>query len=86
MPLACARWRTSTRMNSRAGSASARPWRFAALDTELRASMRTELDALQRRLRVPMVLITHDPEDVRVFGEQVLRMDAGHMMEDIAHA
>ena len=42
--------------------------------------------ALQRRLRVPMVLITHDPEDVRVFGEQVLRMDAGHMMEDIAHA
>ena len=48
--------------------------------------MRTELDALQRRLRVPMVLITHDPEDVRVFGEQVLRMDAGHMMEDIAHA
>ena len=59
---------------------------FAALDTELRASMRTELDALQRRLRVPMVLITHDPEDVRVFGEQVLRMDAGHMMEDIAHA
>ena len=59
---------------------------FAALDTELRASMRTELDALQRRLRVPMVLITHDPEDVRVFGEQVLRMEAGHMMEDIAHA
>ena len=58
----------------------------AALDTELRASMRTELDALQRRLRVPMVLITHDPEDVRVFGEQVLRMDGGHMMEDIAHA
>jgi molybdate transport system ATP-binding protein len=59
---------------------------FAALDTELRASMRAELDALQRSLRVPMVLITHDPEDVRVFGEQVLRMDAGHMMEDIAHA
>ena len=59
---------------------------FAALDTDLRASMRAELDALQRRLRVPMVLITHDPEDVRVFGEQVLRMDGGHMMEDIAHA
>ena len=59
---------------------------FAALDTELRVSMRAELDALQRRLRVPMVLITHDPEDVRVFGEQVLRMDGGHMREDIAHA
>ena len=59
---------------------------FAALDTDLRASMRAELDALQRRLQVPMVLITHDPEDVRVFGEQVLRMDAGHMLEEQAHA
>jgi molybdate transport system ATP-binding protein len=58
---------------------------FAALDTELRASMRAELDALKRRLRVPMVLITHDAEDVRVFGEQVLRMNAGHMMEDVFH-
>ena len=52
---------------------------FAALDTELRASMRAELDALQRTLNVPMVLITHDPEDVRVFGEQVLRMEQGAM-------
>ena len=52
---------------------------FAALDTELRASMRAELDALQRSLQVPMVLITHDPEDVRVFGEQVLRMEQGTM-------
>ena len=29
MSLACARWRTSTRMNSRAGSANARPWHRA---------------------------------------------------------
>ena len=41
---------------------------------------------LQRELGMAVVLITHDPEDVRVFGKQVLRMDAGHMMEDIAHA
>ena len=52
---------------------------FAALDPALRATLRTELDALQRRLQVPMVLITHDPQDVAVFGEQVLHMRAGQI-------
>lgn len=50
---------------------------FAALDPALRERMRAELDALQRRLAIPMILITHDPEDVRVFGEHVLRMEEG---------
>lgn len=50
---------------------------FAALDPGLRVTLRAELDALQRRLQVPMVLITHDPQDVAVFGEQVLHMRAG---------
>ena len=50
---------------------------FAALDPALRAVMRAELDALQRRLQVPMVLITHDPLDVEVFGEQVLQVRGG---------
>ncbi len=50
---------------------------FAALDPALRDSMRGELDALQRRLRVPMILITHDPRDALVLGEQVLRLRDG---------
>ncbi|MEO8170609.1 MAG: ATP-binding cassette domain-containing protein [Oxalobacteraceae bacterium] len=50
---------------------------FAALDPALRVIMRSELDALQRRLQVPMILITHDPEDARVFGEQVLDLREG---------
>ena len=50
---------------------------FAALDSALRVGMRSELDALQRRLKVPMVLITHDPEDARVLGEQVLLLRDG---------
>jgi molybdate transport system ATP-binding protein len=45
---------------------------FAALDRDLRALMREELKELQQRLRVPMVLITHDPEDAEVFGDHVL--------------
>lgn len=52
---------------------------FAALDPALRISMRGELDALQRRLQVPMILITHDPEDAQVFGDQVLLLRDGAM-------
>lgn len=55
---------------------------FAALDTALRATMRDELDALQRQLRVPIVLITHDAEDARVFGEHVLQMRDGAIVDD----
>ena len=55
---------------------------FAALDPGLRVELRAELDALQRRLQVPMVLITHDPQDVAVFGEQVLHMRAGGIEAD----
>lgn len=50
---------------------------FAALDFALRTDLRNELDTLQRRLAIPMLLITHDPEDAAVFGGDVLRLDAG---------
>ena len=55
---------------------------FAALDPGLRGRMRAELDALQRRLAIPMMVITHDPEDVRVFGEHVLHMEQGRIVEE----
>ena len=59
---------------------------FAALDADLRQTMRAELDALQRRLQVPMVLITHDPQDVALFGEQVLHLHEGQVRElDLPH-
>ncbi|AXA91604.1 ATP-binding cassette domain-containing protein [Massilia sp. YMA4] len=50
---------------------------FAALDPALRVRMRAELDALQRRLDIPMLLITHDPDDAAHFGGQVLTMADG---------
>lgn len=50
---------------------------FAALDSALRTHMRGELDALQRRLQIPMILITHDPDDAAVLGEQVLYLQGG---------
>ncbi len=50
---------------------------FAALDPALRTTMRRELDELQRDLRIPMMLITHDPEDAEAFGGQVLFLRDG---------
>jgi molybdate transport system ATP-binding protein len=52
---------------------------FAALDPALRARMRGELDALQRRLAIPMIMITHDPDDALAFGDHVLRMVDGRI-------
>lgn len=54
---------------------------FAALDPALRVRMRAELDELQRRLDVPMILITHDPDDVAAFGEHVISLGGGRVDE-----
>jgi molybdate transport system ATP-binding protein len=55
---------------------------FAALDPALRVRMRGELDALQRRLAIPMLMITHDPEDAATFGGHVLTMADGRILEE----
>ena len=57
---------------------------FAALDPVLRVAMRAELDAVQRRLKVPMVLITHDPEDASVLGEHVIELRNGRVESTVA--
>jgi molybdate transport system ATP-binding protein len=53
---------------------------FSALDQALRETMRDELDALQKRLRIPMVLITHDPADAERFGDVVLHLRDGKVV------
>ena len=53
---------------------------FSALDHALRETMRDELDALQQRLRIPMVLITHDPADAARFGDVVLHLQNGQVV------
>jgi molybdate transport system ATP-binding protein len=50
---------------------------FSALDMALRQRMRQELVDLQSRLDIPMVLITHDPDDVAMFGDQVVNLREG---------
>lgn len=53
---------------------------FAALDLALREQMRAELNALQQRLQVPMILISHAPEDLAVFGDNVLYLHNGEQV------
>ncbi|MBP0592110.1 ATP-binding cassette domain-containing protein [Paraburkholderia sp. LEh10] len=54
---------------------------FSALDYALRERMRRELSDLQTRLDIPMLLITHDPDDVAAFGDQVVQMYDGSVRE-----
>ena len=55
---------------------------FTALDADLRHVMRKELDQLQQQLQVPIIMITHDPDDVAIFGQHVLTIKNGRIISD----
>ena len=60
---------------------------FSALDPALRQALRDELDSLQRRLQLPMILITHDPEDARQLGDHIIHLQDGQVLrEELAGA
>jgi molybdate transport system ATP-binding protein len=50
---------------------------FAALDRELRQRLREELLALQAATGLPMLIITHDAEDLEHLAQDVIRLKAG---------
>jgi molybdate transport system ATP-binding protein len=54
---------------------------FAALDKPLRQRLREELLALQQQLQVPMLLITHDDDDVRALAQQVVTIQQGRVSD-----
>lgn len=47
---------------------------FSALDAELRSVLRTELLELHRLWPVPMILVSHDPEDLKAIATTRLRV------------
>lgn len=53
---------------------------FAALDRGLRLRLRDELLELQGQLALPMLLITHDDDDLRVLGEDRVQLEAGRVV------
>ncbi len=57
---------------------------FAALDTPLRARLRAELQELQERIALPMLLITHDDSDVAAFADEVVHLAAGRVLSSAA--
>jgi molybdate transport system ATP-binding protein len=52
---------------------------FAALDPLLRGRMRAELVATRAMFNVPMLAITHDPEDVSMLAETVVVLNHGRV-------
>lgn len=53
---------------------------FAALDQRLRRKLRAELRDLQAQVGLPMLLITHDDEDVKALADDVVHVFAGHVV------
>ena len=52
---------------------------FAALDRELHQRLRGELAELQAALGLPMLVITHDEDDLRALADEVIHLQAGRV-------
>ncbi|MFP3983594.1 MAG: sulfate/molybdate ABC transporter ATP-binding protein [Desulfurivibrionaceae bacterium] len=64
---------------------------FSALDIPLRARMRKELDSLLAEYDIPVLMVSHDPEDAEIFGEEVIEfplpsdfLASGHLADQPA--
>jgi len=57
---------------------------FAALDISLRHRVRDELEEIRRRFAIPMVLISHDLEDVRRCADTMVLYQGGQVTQ-VAH-
>ncbi len=57
---------------------------FAALDPMLRSRMRDELLNTQWLFKVPMLVITHDPDDVATLAESLLVLRDGRTLREVS--
>jgi iron(III) transport system ATP-binding protein len=53
---------------------------FSSLDPDLRATLRSEIDALQRALELTMVYVTHDREDAAALADRIVEMRQGRIV------
>ena len=56
------------------------------LDAQLRAEMRSEIRALQQKLGVTMVYVTHDQTEAMSMADQVILMNSGRIEQDATPA
>lgn len=59
---------------------------LSALDAPLRARLRQELADMLERVRVPTLLVTHDPQDVEALAREVIQLDNGRVVNHDAGA
>jgi molybdate transport system ATP-binding protein len=56
---------------------------FAALNPQLRHSLRQELATVRERWRIPMLLITHDVEDVLALADRACVLEQGQVIREV---
>ncbi len=58
---------------------------LSALDVLLRIKMREELIQIQERFNVPMVMITHDLEDIKALAKNIIVFGKGGVADSLAY-
>ena len=54
---------------------------FSAVDAPLRRRLRGELRQLQREIESTMVIVTHDPDEAALLGDEILVLDQGRVLQ-----
>ena len=54
---------------------------LSALDNSARLELQSELKEMQKLWDIPFVLVTHDPKEAKVMGDQFLFIERGHQTE-----
>jgi molybdate transport system permease protein len=54
---------------------------FSGLDAPVREELRRELRRLQRERGLSTVLVTHDPEEAALLADEIVVIDAGHVLQ-----
>jgi molybdate transport system permease protein len=54
---------------------------FSALDAPLRRRLREEMHQLQREITATMVIVTHDPDEAALLGDEILLLDRGRVLQ-----
>jgi iron(III) transport system ATP-binding protein len=54
---------------------------LSALDARVRSNLRLEITALQRRLGITSIMVTHDQEEALTMADRIVVMDHGHIVQ-----
>ncbi len=57
---------------------------FSALDHTLRRRLREEVKLLASQSDIPLLVVSHDPEDLNVFGDHAVELEDGRVLQAAA--